>query len=104
MKQILNENLSFYWIVFIFKFEKRNGLETIFNQFFSPRSTCDLIHELIKKIFKKNRKLQRFYWNNPGLTSIEEKCLSYSFIYEVYGKNAYHTIFMYENYKIVISS
>ena len=27
----------------------------------------------------------------PGLTSIKEKNLSYSFIHEVYGKNAYRT-------------
>ena len=30
----------------------------------------------------------------PGLTFIEEKCLSYSFINEVYGKNAYHINFV----------
>ena len=29
----------------------------------------------------------------PGLTSIEEKCSSYSFINEIYGKNAYHRKF-----------
>ena len=37
----------------------------------------------------------------PGLTSIEAKCLSYSFIYEIYGKNAYHTKFK-QNLKSVL--
>ena len=37
----------------------------------------------------------------PGLTSIEEKCLSYSFIYEVYGKNDYHRTFI-QNLKSVL--
>ena len=37
----------------------------------------------------------------PGLTSIEKKCLTYSFIYEVYGKNAYHRKFI-QNLKSVL--
>ena len=36
-----------------------------------------------------------------GLTSLEEKCLSYNFIYEVYGKNASHTNFI-QNLKSVL--
>ena len=36
----------------------------------------------------------------PGLKSIEEKCLSYSFIHEVYENDAYHTNFI-QNLKIV---
>ena len=30
----------------------------------------------------------------PELTAIEEKCLAYSFLYEVYAKNACHTKFI----------
>ena len=57
-------------------------------------------------IFGLNIQLRKTtrYTNIPGLTSIEEKCLSYSFIYEVYEKNAYCAIIMYENYKVVILS
>ena len=36
-----------------------------------------------------------------GLTYLEEKCLSYSFIYEVYGKNACHRNFI-QNLKSVL--
>ena len=58
----------------------------------------------IRKTSRRSLEEVQWYNEQPGLTSIEENCLSYNFIYEVYGKNACHTIIMYENYKIVISS
>ena len=46
------------------------------------------------RVHTKKKRKKNWIFEPPGRTFIQEKCLSYNFLYGVYGKKTYHTIFL----------